>query len=322
MKASAPNRRVRARRQRGAALLLAMLILALVASAASAMVWQQQRAVELQAAERVRTQAEWILIGAQDWARLLLRQDANRAFPPSAGWARKLEESRLSQFLAADRDTQHLALPEVFLGGEIDDAQSRYNLRRLVGEDGKPVAAEVAALRRLCAAAGADAALADRLAERLASAWRSREPTAPLPPTRVEQLGWLGVDAALLAPILPYVTLLPAPTPLNANTAQAPALVAAVDGLELPDAQRIVQALQRSPAPSSGVLQEMLPSDLTADPLRVGVQSSHFEVRARLRWEDRVLEERWLFQRSGVGGGAQVRVLRSERSSVPQGGPA
>lgn len=320
MSADIPRRRLRADRERGAALLLAMLILTLVASAASAMVWQQQRAVELQAAERVRAQAEWILIGAQDWARLLLRQDANRAFPPSAGWARKLEESRLSQFLAADRDTQGEVLPEVFLGGEIDDAQARYNLRRLVGEDGKPVAAEVAALRRLCATAGADATLADRIAERLASAWHSSEPTAPLPPARIEQLDWLGIDPLQLAPILPYVTLLPSPTPLNANTAQAPALVAAIDGLELPEAQRIVQALQRSPAPSSSVLREMLPAGLTMEPQRVGVQSSHFEVHARLRWEDRVLEERWLFQRSGVGAGAQVRVLRSERTSSPQGG--
>ncbi|MCC7101108.1 MAG: general secretion pathway protein GspK, partial [Rubrivivax sp.] len=74
--------------QLGAALLLAMLILTLVASAAAAMVWAQQRAVELQAAERVRAQAGWILLGAQDWARLMLRSDAGRAFPPSAGWAR------------------------------------------------------------------------------------------------------------------------------------------------------------------------------------------------------------------------------------------
>ena len=32
------------------------------------MVWQQWRAVQVEAAERARTQAAWILTGALDWA--------------------------------------------------------------------------------------------------------------------------------------------------------------------------------------------------------------------------------------------------------------
>ena len=63
-------------RQRGAALLLAMLILTLVATLAAGMVWQQWRAVQVEAAERARAQSAWILSGALDWARLILREDA------------------------------------------------------------------------------------------------------------------------------------------------------------------------------------------------------------------------------------------------------
>lgn len=317
--ASPPPRMRTAAAQRGAALLLAMLILTLVASAAAAMVWTQQRAVDLLAAERVRAQAGWILVGAQDWARLMLRSDAGRAFPPNAGWARKLEESRLSQFLAASgadgADGGSDAL-DLYLSGEIDDAQSRYNLRRLVADDGQPVPAEIAALGRLCIAAGADATLADRLASRLAAAWHSHEPTAPLAPQRVEQIAWLGLDAPGLQAILPYVTLLPARTALNANTAAAPALLAAIDGLELPDAQRLAQTLQRDPALSVAALRSLLPAGIALDEARVGVHSSHFEVQARLRWDDRLLEERWLFERRGVGAGAQVNLLRSDRRSL------
>lgn len=305
--------------QRGAALLLAMLILTLVASAAAAMVWTQQRAVELQAAERVRAQAGWILVGAQDWARLMLRSDAGRAFPPSAGWARKLEESRLSQFLGGEGGAGGDDALDLFLSGEIDDAQSRYNLRRLIADDGQPVPAEIAALRRLCAAAGADAALAERLAGGLVAAWNAHESTAPLAPQRVEQLAWLGLDAQGLQAITPYVTILPARTALNANTAAAPALLAAIDGLELPDAQRIVQTLQREPAASAAALKGLLPSGVAVDEARVGVHSSHFAVRAWLRWDDRLLEERWLFERRGVGAGAQVLLLRSERRSLLPG---
>lgn len=303
-------------RQRGAALLIAMLILTLVATVASAMVWHQQRAVEVETAERARAQAGLILAGALDWAKVMMRADADKAFPPSATWASKLEESRLSQFLAADRDNSADGNLEVFLSGEIADAQSRYNLRRLVGDDGKPVAVEVAALRRLCDAAGAGPDLADRLAEGLAAAWFGKADTAPLPPTRVDQLAWLGIDASLVARITPYVTLLPTRTAVNANTAEAAALLAAIDGLDLANAQRIVLALRRAPAATVGALRELLPPNVTSDDGRVGVQSRHFEVLGRLRFEDRVLEERWLLERRGGDRGVEMVLLRRDRQSV------
>ena len=67
--------------QQGAALLLAMVIVALVAAVTAGMVWQQTRVVQVEAAERARVQAAWILSGALDWARLILREDLrnNRA---------------------------------------------------------------------------------------------------------------------------------------------------------------------------------------------------------------------------------------------------
>lgn len=44
-------------RQRGSALLVAMLTLTLIATLAAGMVWQQFRAVQVEAAERARTQS-------------------------------------------------------------------------------------------------------------------------------------------------------------------------------------------------------------------------------------------------------------------------
>ena len=60
---------------RGAALLVAMVLLTLVATLAAGMVWQQWRAVQVEIAERGRAQLAWILSGAADWARLILRED-------------------------------------------------------------------------------------------------------------------------------------------------------------------------------------------------------------------------------------------------------
>ena len=65
------------RNHRGAALLAAMLTVTLVATLAATALWQQWRSVEVEAAERARVQSTWLLTGALDWARLILRQDAS-----------------------------------------------------------------------------------------------------------------------------------------------------------------------------------------------------------------------------------------------------
>src|SRR5205085_8977021 len=94
------------RTQRGAALLIAMLTVALVATLAAASLWQQWRSVEVETAERARVQSGWILTAALDWARLILREDARAggADHLAEPWAVPLQEARLSTFLAADRN--------------------------------------------------------------------------------------------------------------------------------------------------------------------------------------------------------------------------
>lgn len=141
-------------RQRGAALLTAMIIVTLIASLAAGMVWQQYRAVQIEAADRARAQSAWMLQGALDWARLILYEDAkgNRNKPVDhlgEPWAVPLAEARLSTFLAADKTAASDDGPEAFLSGSIEDAQSRYNLRALTGGTKVPEL-EQRVLERLC----------------------------------------------------------------------------------------------------------------------------------------------------------------------------
>ena len=51
------------RRQSGAALLMAMITVALVATLAAGSLWRQWRGVEVERAERARVQSDWILTG-------------------------------------------------------------------------------------------------------------------------------------------------------------------------------------------------------------------------------------------------------------------
>lgn len=292
--------------QQGAALLTAMLIVVLVTTLASAMVWQQWRAVQVEAAERARTQAAWILAGALDWARLILREDARSGSATTLNdpWATPLAEARLSSFLAADKAHTDDG-PEAFLSGAIADAQSRYNLRNLVDDTGKVIPAEAAGLQRLFESVGVSPDLATRITSGLRGALapagsEDRPASPPLMPRTVSQLAWLGVDAASLRRLAPYVVILPVRTPVNLNTAPREVIAASVEGLDVGVAERLVQARKRTPFKTVADAQAALPDNLTLDTNRVGVLSNFFEVRGRVRLGDRMLEDLSLVERRGL----------------------
>jgi general secretion pathway protein K len=276
----------------------------------------------VEAAERARAQAAWILAGALDWSRLILKEDAREARNRGQNrdsldepWATPLAEARLSTFLAADQDNNADSGPEAFISGAIVDAQSRFNLRGLVDGTGKVVPAQVAALQRLADLAGAPADTAARIAEGLRLSQLPPEEAgaagAPLRPAQVDDLRWLGIDAATLARLSPWIELLPLATPVNANTAPREVLLAAVDNIDLGTAERLVLARQRKPFDTLADVQALLPADAKVEGARIGVSSAWFLVSGRLRLEERVLEERSLLQRDGD----RVLVRRRERHS-------
>lgn len=321
MKHPLGNRNPLARQQRGAALLMALIIVTLIVTLAGAMVWQQWRAVQVEAAERARTQSAWILTGALDWARLILREDARTGGADHLGepWAVPLAEARLSTFLAADKDNTDDA-PDAFLSGVITDEQSRYNLNNLV-DQGKIVPDELAALERLCQAVGVASDIATRIAEGV------RDATAPpgtpgananaaLLPHDVSQLAWFGINTEALRRLEPYVTLLPVRTLVNANTAGREVLVAAIKGLDLASAERLVQVRQRSHFKTAADVLAQIPGLAAGANPTIGVVSNFFEVRGRLRLNDRVLEQRSLVERRGI----DVVLLRREQVASHDGG--
>lgn len=306
------------RQERGAALLTAMVIVTLVATLAAAMVWQQWRAVQAETIERSRMQAAWILSGALDWARLILREDTRAGGPDHLGepWAVPLAEARLSSFLAVDKDNTDDA-PEAFLSGTITDAQARYNLRNLFQEqEDKVIPAELAILKRLCETAGVASEVADRLATGLAAANLGQGDAALMPQT-IAQLAWLGIDADTRKRLAPYVVLLPARTPVNLNTASIEVIIAVVDGLQRGDAEQLVQVRQRTPFRSLAQAQALLREGIALQPKAVSTTTRYFEVRGRLRLGDRVLEEHSLLERRG----ATVIAVQRERVNLTEPAP-
>ncbi|MDB5945159.1 MAG: gspK [Ramlibacter sp.] len=311
------------RRQGGAALLMAMLTVTLVATFAAAAMWQQWRSIEVEQAERTRVQSGWILTGALDWVRLILREDNTSADYLSEPWAVPLEEARLSTFLAAEQGVATVSSGEdtmdAFLSGEIIDLQSFLNVNNLV-EGGVTSTSGMLSFTRLFEVLGLPPAQLATLAENLrfasdTSADNQSSPMAPLLPQRVEQLVWLGLTPQTAAALQPYVTLLPpqqAKTPVNLNTAKAEVIYASVPGLSMADAQRLVAARDRAPFRSVDDARQLVTGLDPAAFAGVGVASGFFESRGRLRLGQMVVEERSLLQRVA----SNVRALQRERGVI------
>jgi general secretion pathway protein K len=304
----------------GAALLAAMLTVTLVATFAAAALWQQWRSVEVEIAERARVQVAWLLVGALDWSRLILRIDGRAATTDHLAepWAVALQESRLSTFLAADKNnTGGLTAEEqvdAFLSGNIVDAQSKLNVFNLIA-DNQPSVPDVAAFTKLFTHLNLPAPELDAFVANLKAALDANAPaTTILMPQRVRQLPWLGLQPQTLAKLTPYITLLPERTTVNINTAPAEVIYASVPGLGLADAKLTVTTRERAHFPNLADAATAVPAlkDKLKD-TQHSVATRFFEVTGRIRLEQTVVEEQSLVQRDAS---SNVKTLWRERSVV------
>lgn len=305
-------------KERGMALLSAMLTVALVTFLAAGAFWQQWRTYEVEAAERQRQQAAWLLNGAMDWARLVLREDSKSSNYDHLGepWALPLQEARLASFLSsqpgfASSAEDALAL-QVFLSGRIVDLQGRLNVANLLNND-QLSQADLTAFAKLWEVLGLPSgqltSLVGGLRQSRATAKQALT-SAPLPPQRLSQLAWLGVSAATLAKLQDHVVWLPERTTINLNTASAEVIYASLPGLDLAQAQRLVRARANQPWRNLEEVRQALGgqgSSLQED--RHSVASRFFEITGQIRLDSSLLVEKTTVQREGV----DVRLLWRER---------
>ncbi len=312
------------KRQSGAALLAAMLTVTLVATLATAALWQQWRSVEIEAAERIRVQSAWLLTGALDWARLILREDARSggADHLAEPWALPLQEARLSSFLSKD-DSGADADRDAFLSGQISDLQGRMNLANLI-ENGKLSDPAARAFSRLFEQLGLPAQELSALTtlwlatQTVLKPGENPDPLTPLMPRSVDQLGWLGLSPQTVAILKPYITLLPERTPINLNTASAEVIHASVPGMDMADATRLVAAREGAHFATLADAGRLAPAvnDAAAN-AQLAVATRFFEVRGRVRLDQSVVEEMSVVQRDGLN----VRTISRQRGPAPAPAP-
>ena len=334
-----------------------MLTVTLVATFAAAALWQQWRSVEVETAERARVQSAWILTGALDWSRLILREDgrAGGADHLAEPWAVPLNEARLSSFLAVDKNASETER-EAFLSGQVIDLQGKLNVNNLL-EGNSLSATALASFSRLFELLGLPKEQLLTLASSLLEAVRDPAPSgagaapnptaappstgasapastgtppapvtapvatalSPLMPERVEQLTWLGLPRETLAVLMPYITLLPQRTAVNLNTASAEVIYASTPGLDMANAQRLVAARDRKHFSTlAEANQQIGGTEVKFNDAQHAVATRFFEVTGQLRLDQTLVQERSVLQRDGL----QVRTLWRDRGVVISPPPA
>ncbi len=230
--------------QRGAAIIMVMLIVALATSLAAYMALQQdlwQRQVENQFNW---AQSRKIAIAGTDWARAVLADDAaaNNYDHPGEMWAQQMPA---------------IPVENGELMGAIVDQQGLFNLNNLV-RGGASNPASIAQYQRLLGLLGLSPELAISLADWMDSDSDTQYPGGAedsyylgLPqPYRganrpLVELGELlrvkGYDLQVLERLRPYVTALPVATPINVNFAPPEVMASVLDNLSLSDARMLAQ---------------------------------------------------------------------------------
>ena len=308
------GRRPRRSGQRGVAVITALLLTTLAVTIVASLFWQQQVQVRSMENQRLHLQTRWILRGAMDWARLILRQDGidrGSVTTLDGVWATPLAETRLDSYIERERVEGETF--DATLSGFVIDAQSRYNLANLASNR-KVNLGQVAAFRRLLQNLRLDPALAKAAAEAMAQTQpqpqiQSQSQPQPQPqqtgmsgePIEFMQVDDLlsvpGFSVEALARLRQFVVLLPEPSALNVNTA-APEVLAAVVDFSVSEATTLVaQRKQVHYFKDVGNFTNSLNGKKMMEGVTLDVKSSYFLVSSRVRLDRAALDAQALIKR-------------------------
>ena len=273
------------RRNRGVALITALLITALATLVAANLAWDNALDVRRTMVLLGRDQAVQVALGAESLVVTLLHQD--------------LEDSQtdhLGEFWAGDLPVFPIEGGEVF--GTIEDLQGRFNINNLIDQNGKVDRDALEQFRRLLNALDLDPRFAGITADWLDGDQDAEFPdgaedpiyTSMFPPyrsanqvlTSVSELAALeGMDKVTFDTLRPHITALPGRTNINVNTATPAVLQSLDENMSPSDVEGLVKERESG---GFGDLQTAFASLVTPDVLnRLNESSDYFECRVVVR---------------------------------------
>ena len=285
------------RRQRGIAVVTAILIAALVASLAFALTARERQWLNQMQNRTDLSAAQATAFAAVDLARLTLRDD--------------MRNSQLDHLLEAwTVPVPPIDVDEGKVGGRLSELQGRFNLFNLQSA-GKVDERSLVVMQRLLAARGLPTEWAGKIALAVASqaalieSSKSRNRLLPL--ANLAELSALtGIDAAKLAALESLVVILPEASSVNVNFASPEVLMAVTPGLAAGEAEQLVSRRASAYFKSVGDFTAALP-----ERLRTTAVASAYTVESQY----------FLFEAQSWFGRAQVRLqalLYRQRNKMPE----
>lgn len=251
--------------QRGAALLIALLAVALAALMATGLLERGQRDVARTAA---------VFNGERAW------QYAEGMEALARDWIRRRNEAGIPTDLLDGRWSEPFPVPGGSVRGRVLDFGGRFNLNALAHPDPAEAVRAKGALSALLSSLG----MAPELADRAASMYRAGPDGVRVPLAHASELARMpGFDPETLARLEPYLVVLPDPdSRININRAEPEVLAAVVDGLSL-EAARALAARGPFETLDDALAQPELSAIRTASARdRLAVDSAWFLVHAQV----------------------------------------
>jgi general secretion pathway protein K len=291
-------------RQRGVAVLIAMLAVTVGTIIAVNLMWQGT--LDLRRAESALSMDQGMLYvqGAEAWAADILRQDLVDS-PESDNlgeiWATELPP------LPVDGGT---------IQGKLEDLQGRFNLNSLINERGQPDPLALQQFQRLLSLLEIDPNLAGGVLDWLDPDTEVRFPnggedstyaganppyrTANMPITTPSELmAVTGFDRKIYAALAPYVTALPAGTKLNVNTAADVVIASLSEMIDVSTAKSLVEERgTKEFVDIKATFENLVNKDMLK---RIGGTSDHFLLTATVTLGTNQMVMRSVLQRDRSG---------------------
>lgn len=299
---TATRRRPRGRAERGAAVILAMLLAALAATIAATLFADQQRWTRAVLQRRDQVQAQALVMAGVQWARQILHGDGREKRIDHLGepWAAALPPIPLENGEIRGTITDATARLNVnALGGAGADAQ-RQSIERLFAQRDGPAGA----IDAIADWIDADGVVRPSGAEDAFYAGQGVPGLAANGPVaRVAELASVrGVPLPALAAVAPFITALPAATPVNVNTAPPEVLAAILRDARGDAVAALVASRAQRPFNDLADFRARLPQGATvAGEAAIAVRSDYFYVSVEARQGTTIARARALLRRGGPG---------------------
>ena len=284
-------------RERGVALLIAMVVLAIAATLSTAMIWDRELDVRRFANIKQGDQALEFALGAEAWAGQILRRD----------YQSNPNNTNLNQDWAMQLPS--LPVEGGSITGHLEDLQGLFNVNNLASSNAAQANAALVQFQRLLITLNLEPEIANAVRDWVNAGDQPTQPggakdeyysqlappylAADQPMTSISELLLVkGITPQVYAVLLPYVCALPmlapgsrpgtpmVPTSININTAPAPVITSLNAGITASAAEAAVQTRTQQPYQSQNDLTRLLnigpaagvPTTLTSSYFRLSAQ--------------------------------------------------